>query len=396
MKNAFLEKFETTVAIKVEGKNIERFLRRLYEHKIAIIKLWEQTHKSVKLKIRLKDLEKVEELKTIYTIAILRYYGKKRIREWFYKNRFLLLFLVIGYLCLLLLTNTIFEIEVIHNDPELREMLREELASYGIEPKHLKKSFQQLEKIKKEILEKHKDQIEWLEIISDGTRYIVRVEERILNQPEEEGGLQNIIATKSAIIKKVVAKSGEIVKNINDYVKPGDVVISSDLKIYEETKNQIRAEGTVYGEVWYKVQVEYPLHYYEEKATGKKKTIYSIHFLNHHFNLFDFHPFREKKEESKVLLQHNLLPFTFVREKQTELEVIDQTYTKEEAVQKAIEEAKKKIEASFHSKEEHVISTKELQVDANDSRIIVDIFVTVYEDITGSVAVSPMEQPKEE
>ncbi len=36
-------------------------------------------------------------------------------------------------------------------------------------------------KIKNKILEENKDTLEWLEIIRNGTKYTIRVEERIIN-----------------------------------------------------------------------------------------------------------------------------------------------------------------------------------------------------------------------
>lgn len=389
MKNAFLKGFETVVFLKIEGKNIERFLRRLYDNQINILHIKNQTYKSVEIAIYERDFETVLEKKTTYEITTLGYTGKKRFYFWIQKNKWLLLFLIFGYIALLLLTNTIFEVEVIHNNADLRNLIYEELAKKGIAPKKFRKNYKQLEAIKKEILEKEKDKIEWLEIERIGTKYIVRVEERIINNDNHETSLQEIIATKSAIIKKVVAKSGEIVKNVNDYVKAGDVVISGNLKIYDEVKSQVRAEGTVYGEVWYKVNVEYPLHYYEETKTGKKNTVYTLHFLNKRFELFNFNFFKQKKIVASTILKDSLLPISLKREKQEELNIIDKTYTKEGAVAKAKEEVSKKIESDLKG-EEHIIDLKELQVQANDSKIILELFVTVYKDITGVKPLDPI------
>lgn len=389
MKNAFLKGFETVVFLKIEGKNIERFLRRLYDNQINILHIKNQTYKSVEIAIYERDFETVLEKKTTYEITILGYTGKKRFYFWIQKNKWLLLFLIFGYIALLLLTNTIFEVEVIHNNADLRNLIYEELAKKGIAPKKFRKNYKQLEAIKKEILEKEKDKIEWLEIERIGTKYIVRVEERIINNDNHDTSLQEIIATKSAIIKKVVAKSGEIVKNVNDYVKAGDVVISGNLKIYDEIKSQVRAEGTVYGEVWYKVHVEYPLHYYEETKTGKKNTVFTLHFLNKRFELFNFNFFKQKKIVASTILKDPLLPISLKREKQEELNIIDKTYTKEGAVAKAKEEVSKKIESDLKG-EEHIIDLKELQVQANDSKIILELFVTVYKDITGVKPLDPI------
>ena len=96
------------------------------------------------------------------------------------------------------------------------------------------------ERIKKLILKvlveehgliEYKDKIDWLEIERVGTKYVIRVEERILNEKKQNKVNQNIIASKSGIIKKIEAKEGQIVKNKNDYVKKGDVIISGNIYI---------------------------------------------------------------------------------------------------------------------------------------------------------------------
>ena len=128
-----------------------------------------------------------------------------------------------------------------------------------------------INKIKKQILEKHKNRIEWLEIENVGTKYIIRVEERILNNIEENGSPRDIVAKKDAIIKRIDAYSGEVLKNKLDYVRRGDIIISGNIHLNEEVKNHVEAKGKVYGEVWYKVSLEYPLHYEEVTYTNKKK-----------------------------------------------------------------------------------------------------------------------------
>ncbi len=51
-----------------------------------------------------------------------------------------------------------------------------------------------------------------------------------------------------------------------------------------------------------------------------------------------------------------------------------------EATKKALEEIKKKIEDSLNEKE-YIISIKKLKVEENNSKIIVEAFVSVYKNI---------------
>ncbi len=389
MKNEFINQLKSSVKIKIQGKNIERFLKKVIRLNIEILDLKIVHYNEAILKIYKKDLEKVEEIKTIYEIEQIDTFGLDKLKKLIKKNKYLFISIIIGYIILQLLTHMIFKIEIVHNNKEIRNLLRDELKEYGIEEKHFKKSYSSIQSIKKKIINKYKDQIEWLEIEEEGTKYIVRVEERIITKSKNLIPIQNIVAKKSAILKKINASSGEIVKNVNDYVNKGDVVITGDIQLNEVTKNLIGANGKIYGEVWYKTTVEYPLHYQETIPLNKNKTVYAIKFLNRYFSI-EWNRYKTKNIKEKILLKNNLLPIQLVKQKQTETKVIDEKYTKEEAIKKAIGRAKVQIESKLNDNE-YIIDYKQLNVEQNDSKIVVEIFFSVCEDITDTKEIVPEE-----
>ena len=116
---------------------------------------------------------------------------------------------------------------------------------------------------------------QWIEIEESGTKYIVRLVERKKEEKKEEYKYQSIIAKKDATITNIKAYSGEKIKIINQYVKKGEVIISGLLTKPDGTNLYTKAKGIVSGEVWYKVDIEYPLYYQEEKVTGKNKFVIS-------------------------------------------------------------------------------------------------------------------------
>lgn len=267
-----------------------------------------------------------------------------------------------------------------------------ELKNYGIKVGSFRKSFDEISKIKEEILEKYKDSIEWLEITRVGTVYNIRVEERIINKDVKDETPQNVIAAKQGIIKKVYAKNGVIMKNENEYVSKGDVIVSGEIYLNENLKGTTRAEATVYAETWYTVKLDFPLYYREETSTGNKKTVLNINFLNKDYNLFGFKKYRNYKSKNKILYENNLLPISIMIQRQEEVNVIENIYTKESAINKGIEYATSKI-ASTLSEDEHIISKKVLKNVEKDSTIYMEIFFKIYEDITSheNIVISPEE-----
>lgn len=376
-----IEKFKSKIALKIKGRNINRFIKKLTTKKINILSLNQINKNEVKIIIYKEDYEEVLKLKSIYEVLEEDVFGYIKIKKLIKLNTHLIIFILIGLALFILLTNTVFDIEVVHSNKDIRNLLTEELEANSIKKYTIKKSYKQLEKIKEKILNDHPDEIEWLEIETKGTKYIIRVEEREVIKNTETNIPRNIVAKKDAVIKKVAASKGVIVRNTDDYVKKGDVIINGDV-ILEEKKSmgKVKAEGKVYGEVWYVTKTEYPFVYYEEKETGKKKETYDIKILNKDIEL-GFNKYKNKKVDEKTILSHPLLPIKLVKQKQKEIKVISEVLTFDEALIKAqdlsIEKMKKNLK-----KDEYIIRNKYLKSTVKENKVEVEMFFAIYEDIT--------------
>jgi similar to stage IV sporulation protein len=380
MRNHFLMLFEKIITVSIKGKNIDHFLSYIYKQKIIIIDLKVIDRNEIRIKIYEKDMPRIENIKTSNEIEIVDKNGILKIKEFFIHNKYIILSLIIGYILLIVLSNIIFEVQVIHNDKDIRSLLYSELKLYNIRPLHFKKSYKDLEKIEDEILENNKKNIEWLEIEEVGTKYIIRVEERKIPIKEEEYIYQDIVASKNAVIIKVEAQSGIILKNTNDYVKVGDIVISGLIKNGDKLTNIIKASGKIYGEVWYNIRVEFPMIHSSKKETGKTKTTYSIKFLNYRIPLTDFVPYKYKKINEKVIVYNYMLPFKIIKEHQYELKVTDSVYNEGEALLKAEKVAEEKVKAKL-SLGEYIISNRILRYYQENQILYLDMFFKVCEDI---------------
>ncbi|MDD4282612.1 MAG: sporulation protein YqfD [Bacilli bacterium] len=396
MKNSFIFLFENKFVVNIKGKNINRFLKRLISNKIDLLDVKYINRNEVNIKIRASDYNKLKEIKTIYDILIVDTKGMLKIKKVIKINSVLITTFFLGIIFLIFLSNVIFDIEVIHTNRELRTLLLNELKEDGIDRLKLQKNYNKISKIKKRILSKYKDKIEWLEIENVGTKYIVRVEERKLPNKDVESKNRHIVARKSAIIKKIDAETGEIVKNINDYVKQGDIIISGEIKLHDQVKDIISAKGKVYGEVWYQTTVTYPLTRRTEELLSNRKKILVIQILNKRIELFNFKSFKDKKIKQTNLMKHPLLPITISFEVQQELKIVEEMNTIDTAINKALEKGKEKIEERL-SEDEYIISQNSLKVDIKSSKIELDVFYVVYEDITSYQLIEEiLEEPNEE
>lgn len=390
MHDIFKYGLSNILMIKVSGKNTNRFITKLIQNKIALLDISNIDRKEIYIKIYEKDLKKVEGLKTIYSINIRRVYGFLYIKQVVKYYKVLLISIIICTIIFLFSIRIITKVEVIHNDSDIRQLLLNETKKRGIKKFGLRKSYEEIEKIKVDILDKKRNDIEWIEIERVGTKYIIRVEERKLNKSKKEEEKVNIVAKKSSIIKLIEAKEGVVSKEINSYVKKGDVIISGEVYLNEELKNIGTAKGKVYGEVWYKTTVEYPFLYKAKNYTGNKKTIYSLKFLNNKFDLSFRKKYKDYESKETPILSHLFFPIRLQKEIRKEVVKTDDIYTIDEAIKQANITANKKIEENLNGKEK-IISSKNLKVSVKDSKIILEVFFTVFEDITDTVIINEEE-----
>ena len=381
MKNKIIYQLKSKIKLSITGKNINRFIMRLHNNKIEILKCNHINKEKINIIIYEKDYKKLEEIKTIYNIEKINTYGIIKIKKKLNINKYLIISIMLGIIILKTLSSIIFDIEIVYNDKETRDFLRQELKNYGIKEKTFKKNYHQIEKIKEDLINKYKDKIEWVEIETKGTKYIVRLEKRIIKEKEEETKNRNIISKKDAIIKEIKAEHGQIIKEINSYVKKGDTIISGNIMDNEVIKNTVPAEGVVYGEVWYEINITYPFVYQETKKLENTKEVYVIKFLNKNIELFNKNKFKTKKIKEKNIISNNLLPISIVKQNQTETEEIQELLTIDEAIKKASDKGIEKIKSNL-KEHEFIINYKILNTNIKENELELSMFFSVYENIT--------------
>ncbi len=375
-----LEKLISKISLNIKGKNINRFIKKLRTKRIEILSLKYKNPNEADIIIYKKDYETVLKIKSIYDVTELDVFGLIKIKRKIKISKHLIILTIIAFAIFLFFTHVIFDVEVIHSNKDIRNLLLNELKAEGIKKLSFKKSYNEISKIKEKILNKYPDKIEWLEIEENGTKYTVRVEERTIVKEDENNTPRNIVAGKDGVLKKVIAEKGDIVKDMNDYVKKGDMIINGELIFNEKVTGKVKAEGKAYAEVWYVTKTEYPFATYTETETGKTKEVYAIKFLNHTFE-FTLHKFKTKKIEEEDIVKHPLIPLKLVKQKQKETKVTDQILTVEEAINKAKEKAENDIKKNL-SKDEYIIRSKYLKSTVKESIVEVEMFFAVYEDIT--------------
>lgn len=151
---------------------------------------------------------------------------------------------------ILILSNFIWNIEIIGNETISNEEIQKQLEDKGISIGKLKNKINTKEIINQIRLER--DDIAWMGISLEGTNAkieIVEAEKKpdIIN-PEE---YCNIISDKEGVIVKITAKNGTQVAKVGDVVKKGSVLIGGWIEGKFTGTRYMHSEGEVLAKVWY-------------------------------------------------------------------------------------------------------------------------------------------------
>ena len=370
--------FNNYYLVSIKGKDLKRFLKHLYRNNIRFINI-SRLEDELFCKLDEKNYKKILNIKTSYKIELNNVYGYVYIKKIIKNNIIFIISFILGLFYLFFLGNVIFDIDIIHDDKNIKKVIFNDLEKLNIKRYSFIKDYDYIMNVKNKIIEKNKDIIEWLEIERVGTKYVIKLEKRIKNIEEDKTNKRHLIAKKAGIIKKIEAHDGEIVKKVNDYVKKGDIIISGEIHKGDDIKNSISANGSVYGEVWYKVKVTLPINYYIEEKTGNKINTFKIRYLDKDYNILNKN-YLYKDSKTNILFSDFYDMFSLSYGTDLELKVIDSINTIDyDSV--FVDLAREKIINKLDINE-YIISQKKLKTIINDSTINVEVFFKVYENIS--------------
>lgn len=364
--------YRDIVCVKAKCSDYYKLIKKIESINVILYEI-KYDENYLYIKVSRKDYDKLCKYIVSYKFEIIDNTGIKKLKDVIINNKIFIICLIIGLVVFFALKNMIFKINVIHENSEIREIIEDELDNYGIKILRFKKSYKNLDKIRKEILDKYPDKLDWMEFDLKGMVLNVRIEERIITDIKKENRVCNLVATSSGIITDINVSNGEVKVMINDYVRKGDILVSGVVTYNEEDKRYTCANGTIYATIFYSVNVSMPFKYSEYTETGKskynlvyetkggKKSILRSQFKNHNSNL-------------KPIL--SVFDFNLYLNKEKEVVKKEKKYTKEEALDMAINKALENVEKKLNEKDE-IIDKKVLKKNINDSKMDIDVFVVV-------------------
>ena len=325
------------------------------------------------------DYLKLIKSKVIKKSFIREYYGKGKIEFFLRKYGILFLFFLFGLGMNIFFSHLILDIDIVTSNQTLKKVIEKDLEEFGVRKYHFRLSYSKKEELKNKLLEKDKDLLEWIEIDENGTKFRVLLEEKKLKSEVEECPIRNIVSRRNAILTKIMASEGEVVKKINDYVEKGETLVSGAIHNGEEEVARKCADGVVYGEVWYRVIVEVPNVKVEREKTGKSSFGFFFSYLGEEYIFPKKYEVFEKVEYN--IIKSDVFPIQIGFSKNYELRESFKKYSSSEVLDLATIESMKKIHKEYDPKGV-LLKKNVLKKTIKDSKIIIELFLAVEEDIT--------------
>lgn len=382
------------VTILVEGTNPELFLQYCVEQEILVWNVKKTSPTSCEGRIRLQDLSNVKERKNdSYSITVTRKYGLPFIVNKLVSRKEFLFSIGICLVLILYLSNIIWDIKINGVAKDIEEKISKQLNTYGVHTGALGFSIDSPSIIQQKLLHDIPELL-WVGVEKKGTTFQIEVVEKTIVEKREVKGPSNLVATKGGVISYVYISKGMPKVKVNDFVEPGDLLVSGNISKDEDEGEPIlvEAEGEIVAKTWYEVSVTVPLKAEHQELTGEKdKKLYmELGDLRVPFWGFGTSEFEHVQKDVNRTPLHFFkweLPINIVESIRYEKTYRKEKRSKDDAIRIGIEQAKNDLLVRL-DKNAKVISEKVLQESSGNGKVKLNLYLTVEESIAKSVPIN--------
>lgn len=389
------------VTIEVEGNLPEMFFQECANNGITVWNIRRIGEKHCRGNVQLKDLDRIKQLRREkgYKISFKQLKGSPFLfRRVLGRKEFVFSFLL-SILLILFMSNILWKVEITGVPKEIEEKISKQLNAYGIHPGAWIFSIEPPGKIQQRLTEDIPELL-WVGVRQKGTTYQLEGVEKIVVNEEEVMGPRNLVASKKGVIKHMYVSKGLPKVAINDYVEPGDILVSGTLNKADESgaseedkeekqnkKDLVRvaAEGEVIASTWYEVEVTVDLHKNYELVTGNQEKKYYLGIKDFQLPIWGFGSpeYEEIHRDSNVTPIKFLsweLPFKIIETTLSEKRYHEIERTREEAVEVGIRQAKEELLLQLGS-EAKITAEKVLHEKEENGKVKLYLYITVEENI---------------
>lgn len=363
-----------SVQLKCDMLHYNYIVKKIFQSDIEILNSYIKNNEYY-FAVYEEDYIKLSKLDYKKVIVFVNYIGIYNLYNYIKNN---LIYFVVTFLIvtLLFLSNyLIVRVNIHTNNMNINLKIKYFLIDNKIDNFKIKKDFKSLNKIKNNILKKYNNDIEWIEIAPHGYTYDIFIIERKKNVVKKDSDRCNYVANKSGTITKIKATKGMLLVQENNYVNQGDVLISGEVIYNDELKAEVCASGKILGEVWYEVDVSYPLKRTYSISSANKFYNLSFYILNKNYIIFKnkYRDYEKIRKYGNKTFGINIITSAKSNKK---IQHIDEKY----AIDLALKKANKYIQLKSHNKSK-ILSQNILKKSINNDTIYMKVLITSEEEL---------------
>lgn len=354
MINRFIRYRKGYLRVQIISSEPERFLNLCAHNQIELWKLVHEESVYV-FNIHIKDFFKLKQFhqKTKTRIKILEKHGlpfffqKNKKRKAFFLG--FCMFAMMIYMLSIHIWNIHIEGNTYYSTKRILTYLENQNIKHGIRKKQLDPAG-----IAAGIRQEF-PKITWVSAKIQGTQLVLEIKENDELPQEEKAEKEkkaisdetpcDITAGKDGKVIKIFTRSGKPLVKEGSECKKGDVLVSGEVDIINDSKEVVRteyvhADADIYMETHYSYYDEFPMAYQERIYTGAEKTTPFLKLFQYYIDLGKekqpFEHYDQYSQENQVNLTENfVLPISYGTLTTLPYEIKEKKYTKEEATEKA-------------------------------------------------------------
>lgn len=385
MKNQWTNYYTGFVKVRANGKGTERLINSLTRQGISIWEVYRLEHDVLVFHMDVADLSKLRQIvrKSDCKVTFLQGKGLPFLWKRVLKNSGFLVGILAFLLCIFVLSNMVWGIEIQNAKPETEHMIRKELDRMGVKIGKLQFNMDDVDTIQRKLADRI-EALTWVGVELKGTTFHFQVVEK--QQPEKLKATspQHLVAKKKAIITHMFVEKGKTIVKVHDYVGKGQLLVSGIIGT-EKNPEIVPAKGIIKGQTWYKAVVVVPLKTKFSVYNGAEQTRHYMNIWNFSIPVWGFKKpdYLNYEEETTVRPLYFLqwkLPISYKERIWRSKEVITRLYTEKEAIVEGRKMAKRKLENQLED-DAKIIGEKILHETVDNGKVTLSIHYQVIEDI---------------
>lgn len=377
--------FSGYVNIRVEGFYIERFINLCISKKILLIDIKRDKATIMYADVGIKDYKKLKQIakKTQSKIKIQEKKGLPFTAHKYRKRKIFGALILVIFIGIIIVSNYIWNIEVIGNNKISKEEIIKELSKSGLAVGINKNNLDTNSVINK--IRLNMEDIAWIGITVKGTNAIVTLKEA--EKPPEvlkEDLYCNIVSDKTGMITKINVQNGTANVREGDIVEPGEILVNGMLEGKYTGIRYVHSVASIEAKIWHTKKAKAMFKQQIPVETGNTEKKYSIKFKKNQINLFKtlskFEKYDTINESKKITLFSNFyLPIELIKCTNKEYVMQEKVYSEDELVKQLTEKLQNELMEEIANKS-NIVNTN-VNTYLKDDSVEVEVTLEVLENI---------------